>query len=73
VVNITEDRDKASRTEALETEEALLTFLRKYNLDKWTPEEVLEQLMLPPRPSETSTKFQVVAREAKTKRQGAGN
>ena len=58
--------NKASerKTETFETEAALLDFLRTFNLQQWTPEQVLGKLKLPPRPSTNFTKFQVVAREA---------
>jgi hypothetical protein len=64
IADIREDRNKPSKTETFETEAALLAFLRKFNLERWTPELVLEQLNLPPRKDEKSRQFLVIAREA---------
>jgi hypothetical protein len=67
VVHVTEKLDGPRKTETFETEEEFLTYLRKFNLERWTPEQVLEQLLLPPAPDTPGTKFQVVARKLKVK------
>jgi hypothetical protein len=59
-------RSKTSlqRQETFENEAALLAFLRRFNLERWTPEQVLEQLNFPLRKDEKSRHFLVIAREA---------
>jgi hypothetical protein len=59
-----EGRHKPPKEEVCDTNEALLSYLRKFNLERWTPEEVLEQLMVPPRENANFTKIRVIAREA---------
>ena len=64
IAGVREDHDKAPKTETFETEAALLAFLRKFNLERWKPEQVLEQLDLPLRKGEKSRQFLVIARES---------
>jgi hypothetical protein len=66
LVHVIEKLDGPRKTETFETEDEFLTYLRKSNLERWTPEQVLEQL-LPPAPDTPGTKFHVVAREGKAK------
>jgi hypothetical protein len=64
VVDVREEQAKPPKTETFENEDALLAFLRRVNLERWTPEQVLEQLNFPLRKDEKSRQFLVIAREA---------
>jgi hypothetical protein len=64
IVKVAEGGHKPSKEEVCDTNEALLAYLRKFNLERWTPEQVLEQLMVPPRENSNFTKIRVLAREA---------
>jgi hypothetical protein len=64
ISEVREDRDKPPKTDTFEDEAALLAFLRRFNLERWTPEQVLEQLNFPLRKDEKSRQFLVIAREA---------
>ena len=64
IVDVREERDKPSKTDTFENEAALLAFLKRFNLERWTPEQVLEQLNFPLRKDEKSRQFLVIAREA---------
>jgi hypothetical protein len=63
VVKICEERNEPTRSEAFDTEELLLEYLSTFALQRLTPEQILEQLLLPAEPEMSHTQIQVLARD----------
>jgi hypothetical protein len=63
IVSVWKDGRKPE-TEAFETEAKTIEFLRKFNIQKFTPEETLKLVLaFPPRKNQKAQKFRVTARE----------
>jgi hypothetical protein len=64
MVSVWKDRKKPE-TKAFETEAKTIEFLTKFNIQKYTPEEILQLVLaFPPRKNAKAQKFRVTAREA---------